>query len=231
MTPSIRPLGDSAAIVKWTGADDGEIDRAVRQAIAALSHTPARESGDRFESVVPAFDSITVHYSPSRLAFREVAGIIEQAMQYAESKPPVASNRIEIPVCFDLTLAPDLVELATTHGLLPEDVIQRFCSVEYSVRMIGFSPGFPYLSGLPQELATPRRTSPRLKVPPGSVAIGGRQAGIYSQETPGGWNIIGRTPRRLFRAELSQPCLLTAGDQVQFLPIRADEFHNWRDEQ
>ena len=231
MTPSIRPLGDSAAIVKWTGADDAEICRAVRKLTAAFHHTVGPDSADGLSCVVPAYSSITVHYCPNRTSFPEVARIIENALLQAESSPAVTATQIEIPVCFDTISAPDLDEVAEAHGLSAEEVIQRFCSAEYSVRMIGFSPGFPYLSGLPSELSTPRKRSPRLKVPQGSVAIGGSQAGIYSQETPGGWNIIGRTPRQLFRAELSQPCLLTAGDQVRFLPINVDQFNKWQDEQ
>lgn len=230
MTPSIRPLGDSAALVKLAGAVDAEISEAIRQVTIALSCAPSISAGG-FTSVVPAFHSVTVHYCPSRMSFEDVASRIEQAIRHTENNPFGTSNRIEIPVCFDASFAPDLAGVAETHGLSPEDVIRHFCSAEYSVRMIGFSPGFPYLAGLPQELATPRRSSPRLKVPQGSVAIGGNQAGIYSQETPGGWNIIGRTPLRLFRAELSQPCLLTAGDRVRFLPIHVDQFHNWQDEQ
>ena len=231
MTPNIRPLGDSAAILQWTGAEDAAIYRAVRRITAALNHAASSNSLDRLTSIVPAFHSITVHYCPSRMSFENAARLIEQALNDAESYPPATSNRIEVPVCFDAAFALDLADIAAVHGLSPEDIIHRFCSAEYSVRMIGFSPGFPYLSGLPSELATPRRSAPRLKVPQGSVAIGGSQAGIYSQETPGGWNIIGRTPVRLFRAERLQPCLLTAGDQVRFLPIQADQFHKWQDEQ
>ena len=231
MTPTIRPLGDSAAIVLWAGNEDAEICQTISQITAALGYAAPSISSVGFTSVVPAFHSITVHYCPSGMSFKEAASIIEQAMRHAENNPRGTSNRIEIPVCFDTSVASDLKEVAEVHGLSPEDVIQLFCGAEYSVRMIGFSPGFPYLSGLPPELATPRRSSPRLKVPQGSVAIGGSQAGIYSQETPGGWNIIGRTPLRLFRAEHSQPCLLTAGDQVRFLPIHADQFHKWQDEQ
>lgn len=229
--PSIRPLGDSAAIVRWTGADDGEICRAVRQTAAALSHNHAEENGFEPESVVSGFQSVTVHFRPGRVSFSDMARIIENAMLRAETCRAVTSHCIEIPVCFVAQFALDLAEVAGAHGLNSDELIRRFCDAEYFVRMIGFSPGFPYLSGLPEQLTTPRRSSPRLKVPQGSVAIGGRQAGIYSQESPGGWNIIGRTPVRLFREELSQPCLLMAGDQVRFLPIRAEEFHKWQDEQ
>ena len=228
--PSISPLGDSAALIKWTGADDAEIFQAVRQATSALDHFALWNSQCGFVSVLPAFHSVTVHYCPGQMLFADVVRTIEKVLLLAESSPEVTSRRLEIPVCFDTSFAPDLAEVAEAHGLTAEEVIRCFCSAEYSVRMIGFSPGFPYLSGLPPELVTPRKSSPRLKVPQGSVAIGGSQAGIYSQETPGGWNIIGRTPRRLFRAELSQPCLLMAGDQVRFLPIQVDQFHKWQDE-
>lgn len=165
------------------------------------------------------------------MSFSDVVQTIEKVLLDAESTPEASPRLIELPVCFDAKLAPDIGEVAETHGLSPDELVRRFCAAEYFVRMIGFSPGFPYLSGLPLELATPRRSSPRLKVPQGSVAIGGGQAGIYSQETPGGWNVIGRTPVRLFRAELSQPCLLTAGDQVRFLQIHAEQFDKWQDEQ
>lgn len=227
--PSVRPLGDSAAIVKWSG-EDTSVSQSVWRMSAVLHQIAARSFPDRLTSIVPAFHSITVHYCPNRTSFEDAVRIIEEAIGISEGHPSVTSSRMTIPVCFDTSFAPDLAEVADKHGVSPEEVIHRFCRATYWVRMIGFSPGFPYLSGLPPELTTPRRNSPRLKVPQGSVAIGGRQAGIYSQETPGGWNIIGRTPVRLFRAERLQPCLLTAGDQIQFLPISADQFRNWQDE-
>ena len=231
MMPSIRPLGDSAVIIHWSNADDAEISRSVRQLTHVLNACGTSDFAARFTAVVPAFTSITVHFCLSRMSFQEAARLIEQALSRTEDLPAGAPAIIEIPVCFDELFAPDLADVAGRHQLEWDDVIRRFCDAEFSVRMIGFSPGFPYLSGLPTELATPRRRSPRLKVPRGSVAIGGTQAGIYSQETPGGWNVIGRTPLSLFRAELTRPCLLTAGDQVRFVPISVDEFHRWQDEQ
>lgn len=229
MTPFIRPLGDSAAIVKWEDAEDAEICRAVRQVTKALGEAFASGVSE-FEAIVPAFQSLTVHFCPCRTRYSDVVQAIEKAL-LVSSDFNVTARCVEIPVCFDAMFAPDLAEVALTHQLTPDELIHRFCSAEYSVRMIGFSPGFPYLSGLPAELATPRRVSPRLTVSQGSVAIGGRQAGIYPQETPGGWSIVGRTPLILFRAERLQPCLLTAGDQVRFFPIRVDQFQKWQDEQ
>ena len=222
MMPSIRPLGDSAAIIHWSSADDAVISRSVRQLAHVLSAFGTLDSTSHFTAVVPAFTSITVHFCLSRMSFQQAARIIEQALGRTEDLPAGAPALVRIPVCFDELFAPDLAEVAERHQLEWDEVIRRFSDAEYSVRMIGFSP---------TELATPRRSSPRLKVPLGSVAIGGTQAGIYSQETPGGWNIIGRTPLSLFRAELARPCLLTAGDQVCFVPISAEEFHRWQDEQ
>lgn len=231
MVPSIRPLGDSAALVHWSGSDDAEIFRSIRQLTQFLNACGCSNFCGGFTAVVPAFRSITVHFCLSRMSFQEATVVIEQSLRSAVSSVPMTPMLIEIPVCFDEPFAPDLADVADAHGLEQGDVIRRFCSAQYFVRMIGFSPGFPYLSGLPTELATPRRRSPRLRVPSGSVAIGGSQAGIYSQETPGGWNIIGRTPVILFNADAARPCLLTAGDQVRFVPTHSNQFPGWQDEQ
>lgn len=231
MRPSIQPLGDSAVLIHLRDADDAEICRSIRRLTDVLVDMCKAESPRSFVAVVPAFTSITVHFCLRLTSFQEAAKRIERAMEKMQWNDPRTHNLIEIPVCFDASCGPDLANVASTHSLEPDELISRFCSAEYSVRMIGFSPGFPYLSGLPTELATPRRSTPRIKVPQGSVAIGGSQAGIYSQETPGGWNIIGRTPRRLFCAESARPCLLTAGDQVRFVRIQMEEFQTRQDEQ
>jgi biotin-dependent carboxylase-like uncharacterized protein len=131
---------------------------------------------------------------------------------------------VEIPVCYGGEYGPDLDGVAAHSGLSAAEVIARHERAEYLVHAIGFSPGFPYLGGLPPELATPRRTTPRLRVSPGSVAIGGGQTGVYPLETPGGWNLIGRTSLRLFDPWRKEPALLRAGDRVRFRAISADEF-------
>lgn len=131
---------------------------------------------------------------------------------------------VEIPVCYDGEFGPDLADVARHTGLSVEEVIARHSAVEYRVHCLGFAPGFPYLGGLPPELATPRRATPRQGVPAGSVAIGGAQTGIYPQSSPGGWNVIGRTPLRLFDADREPPALLKAGDRVRFRPITRGEF-------
>jgi antagonist of KipI len=119
---------------------------------------------------------------------------------------------------------PDLEELAVRMGRPPADFVAAHSAVEYLVQAVGFSPGFPYLGGLPAELAAPRRSTPRPRVPAGSVGIGGTQTGIYPIETPGGWNLVGRTPRRLFDPAREEPALLRLGDRVRFVPVEAGEF-------
>jgi inhibitor of KinA len=136
---------------------------------------------------------------------------------------------IEIPVCYIGDLAPDLEEVARHSRLAPGEVIQRHSAPEYRVQCIGFTPGFPFLSGLPPELSTPRRASPRSKVSAGSVAIGGAQTGIYPLQSPGGWNIIGRTPLALFDVRRDPPVFLQAGDRVRLRPISHEEFENWKE--
>ncbi len=222
MTPLIHSLGDSAVTVAWPDISDTEAAERVERLCELLR---AQWHGG-YESLVPAFASLTIHYSPLVLSWSQVLNHLEELLNADSLTVPRKLKRVEIPVCYADEFAPDLAELAAGHGLPVEDVIRIHSSAEYRVRMIGFSPGFPYLAGLPETLATPRRSTPRLKVPAGSVAIGGRQTGIYSLETPGGWHIIGRTPLAMFRPDLSPPCLLSAGDEVRFVRLSREQFYD-----
>ncbi|MDE3084544.1 MAG: 5-oxoprolinase subunit PxpB, partial [Verrucomicrobiota bacterium] len=140
--------------------------------------------------------------------------------------PKIAPGReIILQVCYGGEFGPDLGEVATHAGIGESEVIALHSGARYRVHVVGFSPGFPYLAGLPVKLHTPRRTTPRTRVPAGSVGIGGAQTGVYPLATPGGWNLIGRTPLRLFRLEKEgEPTLLRPGDCVRFQPISAEEF-------
>ena len=146
-------------------------------------------------------------------------------MQQIDSVQVPESRRIEIPVCYDEELGPDLNDVARHSHLTVGEVVQRHSSTEYLVYFLGFSPGFPYMGNMPKELATPRMGTPRRLVPAGSVAIGGHQTGIYPVASPGGWRIIGRTPIKLFRPEEPEPTLLQMGDLVRFKAIDKNEFH------
>ncbi|MBE3569818.1 MAG: 5-oxoprolinase subunit PxpB, partial [Bacillales bacterium] len=124
----------------------------------------------------------------------------------------------------------DIEEVASTNGLSVEKVIEIHSSASYHVYFLGFAPGFPFLGGMDPSIATPRKQSPRLKVPAGSVGIAGNQTGIYPIETPGGWQIIGRTPISLFQPDQNPPTFLLPGDKVRFVPITKDVYENWEDQ-
>ncbi len=224
MQPSIEPLGDTAAIVKWEGLTSAESLLQVHSLSSSLQ--AVRIPG--FEAVVPAFASLTVHYDPCSVNWVRVEDLLWKRLLDLTPFPRVPGKCVEIPVCYDLEFAVDLSELAMLHGMVIEDVVELHSTAEYTVQMIGFAPGFPYLAGLPSMLETARRSTPRLRVPAGSVAIGGKQTGVYTLETPGGWNIIGRTPLALFQPQNDPPSLLSVGDQVRFVPIRLEEFLSQR---
>jgi KipI family sensor histidine kinase inhibitor len=221
----IEPLGDSALLARVIEEFDPEktLDDVLR-AVQALE----RAAIPGVIEIVPAYTTIGIFFDPARLLpFDELKPAIERALQSslepARSRGEVA-GAIEVPVCYESEFAPDLAEVARHSGFDEEEVVRRHSSASYRVTCVGFAPGFPYLSGLPPELATPRRSDPRKEVPPGAVAIGGTQTGIYPRKSPGGWNIIGRTPLRLFEVERQPPALFRAGDHVRFRRISRREY-------
>jgi inhibitor of KinA len=149
---------------------------------------------------------------------------IADALRSKGSKKLSKTRTIDVPVCYDDEFALDLPEVAAHCRLPPDEVVRLHARAAYRVACVGFTPGFPYLSGLPDRLATPRRSTPRSAVPAGSVAIGGNQTGIYPHQSPGGWNIIGRTPLRLFDPRSDPPARLAIGDAVRFRVIAREEF-------
>ena len=141
-----------------------------------------------------------------------------------ELPPP---RLVEIPVCYGGELGPDLDDVARQHQITAQDVIDLHSGAVYLVYMVGFMPGFAYMGGLPAQLATPRRATPRTAVPAGTVGIGGSQTGVYPLESPGGWNLIGRTPVKVFEIAREPATLLTTGDRARFVPISARDFERW----
>jgi len=233
---TLEALGDSAVVVSLgSGIDESALLRA-RSLAAAVWRIRAPAILD----VVAAFSTVAVYYDPVRFAgysgkpFENVCRFIQDCAaggQFAKVDVPGRGQLlqpdpvpIEIPVCYGGDFGPDLAELAAHCGLTPEEVCRRHWGADYVVHAIGFVPGFPYLAGLPSGLAMPRRATPRVAVPAGSVGIGGAQTGVYPFVTPGGWQILGRTPVQLFSTERSPPSLLQAGDRVKFRAIPAEEF-------
>lgn len=217
--PSLQPLGDTAWQLRWPDDSHLEPTRQITTLARAALHQFA---GEPIE-VVPGLATLT--FIPAGLVDDEVLRArIEQLIAENTGEAHVSSRVIELPICYDDEYGPDLDEIARHTRLNRDEVIARHLGGEYLVAMLGFSPGFPYLRGLPPELATPRRATPRLQIPAGSVGIAGSQTGIYPQATPGGWQLLGRIPARLFTLDQSPPALLQAGDRVRFRRIDAAEF-------
>ena len=225
----ITPLGDNALILEVGDAIDESTHRRVQAAWRALAAEPLPGVGE----LVPAYTTVTVFYDPWRAVQAGapengiadwLAAKVRERLKHPPKMEKFKGRTVDVPVCYGGEFGPDLARVAAQAKLSPEGVIKRHTKADYLVHLIGFAPGFPYLGGLPKELQTPRHAKPRMVVPPGSVCIGGEQTGIYPLATPGGWNLIGRTPLRIFRPEENPPVLLAAGDHVKFRAISADEF-------
>ena len=167
--------------------------------------------------VIPGMNNITVTLTDPQTLALDAIERLQRWWEESEALEP-DSRAIDIPVIYGGEQGPDLTEVARLSGFTPKQVVELHASVDYVVWFLGFQPGFPYLGGLPASLAMPRRAEPRLKVPAGSVGIGGQQTGIYPLSTPGGWQLIGRTSLPLFSPNREEPILLRPGDPVRFVP-------------
>ncbi len=222
---TLASLGDSAVVLTVGEGLDEVLLRRVRAIAAALEHDPPAGVVD----VVAAFGAITVYYDlPLIGEFARFCADIEQRSARAEATPPSGAARVvEIPVCYGGEFGPDLGEVAAKSCRDSGRVVALHAGGSYVVQAIGFAPGFGYLGGLDARICTPRRATPRTHVPGGSVGIGGVLTAVYPFATPGGWNIIGRTPLRIFDATRAEPAILRAGDRVKFRAITPEEFFAW----
>lgn len=220
---SIEALADDAWLVQLGNV----IDEATNARVHALSARLRGAAPPWLRDLVPGYTSLGVFFDPTQAGANEVRDCLLQRLD-ALTGDAVAVTRdaqtIEIPVAYGGEFGPDLLDAAIELGLLPETLVERHAAATYTVAMIGFAPGFPYLSGLDPTLALPRLATPRTHVAAGSVAIGGSQTGIYPRESPGGWRLLGRTPLRLFDPRRGAPALLAPGDRVCFRAIDAVEF-------
>jgi inhibitor of KinA len=228
----ITPLGDCAAVIHVAdevNAQTLEKVLAVRQRLEAAGVRGILEIASAYATVAVFYDPALRRGSDDATGvFDELAKDIQDALAAPIRTRTSKPRLLEIPVCYDEEFGPDLAEVAVHAGMTAAAVAELHSRAEYGVSCIGFTPGFPFLTGLPAELATPRKSNPRKEVPAGSVAIGGSQTGIYPTKSPGGWNIIGRTPLRLFDPQQNPPSLLVPGDRVRFRPITRDEFMSSR---
>ncbi len=230
----IIPLGDSALILRVRENFESDPEGAL-QAVLNMQQRLEHAAIPWVVECAPAYASLGVFFDPAQAneagaAPDDLFAWLETQIRSALARPFRAKkNRsanaiLEIPVCYESEFALDLGEVARRAELSPMEVVRRHSAANYRVHCVGFTPGFPFLGGLPPELATPRRATPRKQVPAGSVAIGGVQTGVYPTESPGGWNVIGRTPLRLFDAQREPPALLSAGKWVRFRSITRAEF-------
>ena len=187
-----------------------------------LRLTPLLQSVRGVTNVHPAYASILIDFDPRAIRHREVERGAAELFAKAASAPLPEPRLVEIPVAYGGEYGPDLEAVASLTGHTPDEVVAIHASAEYLVYFLGFSPGFPYLGGLPESIAAPRLETPRRRVPAGSVAIGGQQTGVYPMASPGGWRIIGRTALCLFDPSADPPVLLRMGDHVRFMPSRTD---------
>jgi inhibitor of KinA len=208
---TIRPASDRSLQVVFG-------DRISAEAYAAVARLTQGLTGAReVLALRPAYASVLVDFDPRRYTHERIEALVHACLD-GPGAPDPDPRQVEIAVEFGGHSGPDLEDVARHTGLSPEGVIERFTAAVYEVYFVGFSTCFPYLGGLPEELATPRLSAPRKHVPEGSVAIGGPQAGVYPLASPGGWRLIGRTPLRLFDPQAVPPPLLRMGDRVRFVP-------------
>ena len=221
---AIEPIGETMLLLRF-----GErIDAAVNAQVHAAARTLRRVDMPGLLDLVPAYATLALRYDAVFWAGRDgtppwqhLAGALRAVFATPLPDDDARGRLVEIPVHYD---GIDLDAVAAHANLSTPEVVARHTGAEYRVAMLGFAPGFPYLLGLDPALHMPRRAQPRLRVPAGSVAIGGAQTGIYPRELPGGWQLLGRTPLRLFDAQADPPALLAPGDRVRFRAIDADEF-------
>lgn len=232
-TFAVYSLSEYAVTVQF----DDWINTDTLERISSFDALLQRRPFEGFRTSVPAYTTLSVYYDPLMVmqaaqltgisCFERVSGFLHRLRaEWSATAMPV-SALISIPVCYGGPFGPDLDDLAHRLGLSAAEIVQLHCAATYQVHLIGFTPGFAYLGGMPEQLAAPRKATPRSNVPAGSVGIAGTQTGIYPLDTPGGWQIIGRTPVRLFDTSRERPALLKVGDRVVFQAMDHTQFNQF----
>ena len=225
MFPIFKLAGDSALVIIFGDMIDENINKKVHVVVKAIeAATP-----EWLIEVVPTYTSVYVYYDPLKISYSQV---MEAVTPFLSAKPREEEKEVvEIPVVYGGDFGPDIEFVAQYNNLTIDEVIEIHSKPLYRVYMLGFLPGFAYLGGMDDRIATPRLEKPRLKVPAGSVGIAGKQTGWYAIESPGGWRLIGRTPLKTFDPHKKPPSIIKAGDYVKFVPISEEEFQEiYKDE-
>jgi KipI family sensor histidine kinase inhibitor len=222
--PKIRLMGDRALLVEL---GDG-ISPRINQKVCALYTGLAAQCIEGIKDLVPSYRSLMVVYDPLVIALDSLQSQLNETWSTLDDDRLAEPRTVEIPVVYGEQYGPDLEWVADYHKMSLQEVIRLHTQPLYQVYMIGFMPGYPYMGEVPDEIVTPRRKTPRTLVPAGSIGIAQKQTGIYPVASPGGWQIIGRTPVRLFDPQAQPPCFLEMGDRIKFLVITEQELLEWR---
>ena len=209
-------------MVEYGDGIDPELNRKVR----AIALATEQASPEGLLEVIPTYRSIILIYDPGVTSPHHLEAVLLSLEERLTEIDIPLPKTVQIPVCYGGELGPDIGFVARHNNLTAADVIRIHSAPHYQIYMVGFTPGFPYLGGLPEALHTPRLETPRTLVPAGSVGIANAQTGVYSIDSPGGWRLIGRTPLRLFDPKRANPFLFKAGDLLKFEPISMDEYHD-----
>ncbi|MCR9250301.1 MAG: 5-oxoprolinase subunit PxpB [bacterium] len=223
-TPSIKPYGDSGILISWPQVIDDKTNEEVvtlAKQIEGQVISGINEMIIAYQSICIQFDSLVCDYN---IIVQELLKVIESETSTTNE---FENKLIEIPVCYDSEFALDREYLKSATGLPWEEIVSLHSNQTYSVYMTGFTPGFAYLGTLPETLEVPRKDTPRTQIPAGSIAIAGKQTGVYSLPSPGGWQIIGRTPIELLDLSSDSPFNLEPGSNVVFKEISLEEFKKW----
>ncbi len=218
--PQIKITGDTSVAVVF----GNEISTDINTKIRAFDEALAEEQIDGVYETVPTYCSLTIHYAPEKIRYEALKERLEALLAVAHKAQKLNTIVMEIPVVYGGEYGPDLETVAAHNGMSTEDVIRIHSGAEYLIYMLGFTPGFSYMGGMDESIATPRLKTPRVLIPAGSVGIAGKQTGIYPIDSPGGWQLIGRTPVKLYDAHRDTPILLDAGLHVKFIPIDEAEY-------
>lgn len=219
--PIIKIVSDTALAVVF----GDEISYDVNTKIRAFDEALNEEQIDGIYETVPTYCALTIHYAPEQIRYGALCEKIQKLLSVNHKAQKMNDIVMEIPVLYGGEYGPDLQHVAEYNHLTPEEVIRIHTGKEYLIYMLGFTPGFSYMGGMDESIATPRLKTPRVLIPAGSVGIAGKQTGIYPIDSPGGWNLIGRTPVKLYDANRDTPILLDAGIHVKFISVDKTEYH------
>ena len=213
--------GDSSLSVEFGNEISPDINNRIRCLTDMLEKKPIRGISE----CIPTYRSLLISYNPSVLSGERLIKKLNKYIPHLTADGSQEKRIFVIPVCYDGEFAPDMDNVCKHADLSKEEVIKIHCGKDYLIYMLGFLPGFPYLGGLDERIHTPRLESPRTSIPAGSVGIGGKQTGIYPLASPGGWQLIGRTPVKPYDPERAEPIIYSAGDYIRFRPVPIDEYH------